>query len=61
MITDIENSSSGSYLNLSLNDIYNFYKHFPLTNIGLDETFDINEFLLSNIPKMNINLNKKKN
>ena len=60
MITDIENSSSGSYLNLSLNDIYNFYKHFPLTNIGLDETFDINEFLLSNIPKMNINLNKKK-
>ena len=60
LITDIESSSSGNYLNLSLYDLKDIFKNSPSVNIDLEEDFNINEFLFDKIPKININFYKNK-
>ena len=60
MITEIENYSSGNCLNLSLYAIKDLYQNFTSQSIDLEENFNLEEYLFSNIPKIKINFSEIK-
>ena len=60
MIIEIENYSSGNCLNLSLYAIKDLYQNFPSQSIDLEENFNFEKYLFSNIPKIKINFSEIK-